>query len=109
MEQQADTTDKWRFKLIMAFIFYMVSLVMAYIFCITFLKVPDASKDLANIALGFLLGNVLGVCVAYILVGSPDKKTQGVAPGTQQSSIEVTKTQTGLYTGPLPPPTPDNP
>jgi hypothetical protein len=91
MAEQTQLEER-RFNKILGFIFYVVTVVMAYVFCITFLKVPESSKDLANISLGFLLGNVLGVCVGYLVVGTPDKK-KDIQPGTTQSSVTVTKVE----------------
>ena len=85
--------DEKRFNKVLAFIVYMVTLVMAYIFAITFCKVPDTSKDLANISLGFLLGNVLGVCIGYLVVGNPDKKKQDLPANTTEKSITVSETK----------------
>lgn len=36
-----------------------------YVFCITFIPVPDRSRDFANIALGFLTGTALLSVVNY--------------------------------------------
>ncbi len=43
---------------------------MGYIFCITFLQVPDKSRDFANLSLGFLTGSALAAVINYFFGSS---------------------------------------
>lgn len=63
-------------------IFWLIAaamgIVFIYIFCITFVSIPEKNIRFADTAQGFLLGTVLSGCIAYYTGGNPaQKKSQG--------------------------------
>lgn len=45
--------------------FFIIATVMAYIFCVSFLKVPEENKAYVNVILGFVLGSGLGTLIGW--------------------------------------------
>jgi len=80
----ADSTmDDKKFNKIFAYICGSSLLAFIYIFAITFVVYPESKSNVVMIILGFLLGNVIGSGIGFLLSGNPDpKKVQGTPPTT---------------------------
>jgi len=70
--------------------FYIVSIIAGYAFCVTFLNVPQGNIQVANIALGTLLG-ILGT-IATFYWGSSDKSRPQSPTDTDVTKVETPKT-----------------
>ncbi len=85
-------------KYIFWFVVYVVTIVLGYVFCVTFCHIPKENLRFVDIAFGFLLGTVLGGAIAYLLGGSPDEKKKEhrdvpILPGTTiEETAFTTKT-----------------
>ena len=59
-------------------IFWLIAAAMAivfiYIFCITFISIPEKNIRFADTAQDFLLGTVLSGCIGYYIGGNPAQK-----------------------------------
>lgn len=90
--------DKDRIPPMMIFwyVVFITTVVLGYVFCVTFCHIPKENLRFVDIAFGFLLGTVLGGATAYLLGGSPeDKKKDSTIhpPGTTiEETIVSTKT-----------------
>lgn len=93
-----------------AFLCVGVIVSMIYCFCLTFGKIPDDNREIANLILGVLLGTCIKDAYNYLFGSTESSKAKdttiakaqdnitealaSVPPGTQQSSIQVTQTTT---------------
>lgn len=86
------TGDNNKFNKTFWYIVYITTLVFVYIFCVTFIPIPEKSQRFVDIAFGFLLGTVLGNATSYLLGGSPeDKKKEAMAlPSPENTTIKET-------------------
>lgn len=92
MENQS---DEKRFSKIFWFVCGFSLLILLFMFCLIFLHVPKENSHNADMTLSFLFGTLTGV-LGVIIITNPNQKkqTDSPVPGTQQNSIQVTRTTT---------------
>ena len=57
--------EKFKISFLNFFAFYVVTVVMAYVFFITFTDIPESSQRFADTALGFLLAQGLNLVFVW--------------------------------------------
>jgi hypothetical protein len=83
--------EKDHFDKIFWFLAAAVLIAFAYIFIITFIKVPEQNVRFADTAQGFFLGTIISSVISYFVGSSPPaKKTP--SEGTTTADITATIT-----------------
>lgn len=66
-----------------------IGAVFVYVFCITFIAIPEKNIRFADTALGFLLGTVMAGCIAYYTGGTPAQKKRQQSTTTANISAAI--------------------
>jgi hypothetical protein len=65
-------------KRLLGLAFFLLTSILSYTFCVTFLPIPETGTKYADMALPFLLGSGIGAIVGYFFgssEGSQEKNT----------------------------------
>jgi hypothetical protein len=90
------------FKYIFWYIVGTTTIVLTYIFIITFITIPKENIRFADTAQGFLLGSVLGAGLAYLVGGNPTTNSKKVSVLPENSDTLIQTQTTAETTAPAP-------
>jgi hypothetical protein len=76
--------------------YYLLSLSFVYLFCVTFVPIPETGEDNAKYIVGFLVGTGLTTIIAYFFRKHQDDPPDNIATDThtESSSSSTSSDQT---------------